>query len=222
MYPWVDYTHSLLRGECPHHCGYCYVQAMAKRFPNMKARYSGPVKIMPEEFQHGYPVGKTVFIEHLNDLFAKDVPRELIVSVLDHCSCYPDTTFVFQTKNPQRFLELSCLLPRTAILGTTIESNSYYQVMRDAPTPDERIRAFNLLDHCHKRFITIEPILDFDLDIFAAWFTHVRPDFVNIGADSKGHGLPEPSAGKIRLLIKKLTEAGIEIREKHNLGRLLQ
>jgi len=45
---------------------------------------------------------------------------------------------------------------------------------------------------------------------------------VNIGADSKGHGLPEPSPDKVHALIEKLTGYGIEIREKHNLERLLK
>jgi hypothetical protein len=35
------------------------------------------------------------------------------------------------------------------------------------------------------------------------------------------NNLPEPSADKIKVLIEKLTEYGIEIREKHNLDRLM-
>lgn len=30
MYPWVTHTHTHLRGECPHGCRYCYVQAMER------------------------------------------------------------------------------------------------------------------------------------------------------------------------------------------------
>jgi hypothetical protein len=56
---------------------------------------------------------------------------------------------------------------------------------------------------------------------FAKWITQaIRPDFVNIGADSKNSGLVEPSAEKVQWLVEQITKAGIEIREKRNLGRL--
>jgi hypothetical protein len=44
--------------------------------------------------------------------------------------------------------------------------------------------------------------------------------FRSIGADSKNHNLPEPTVEKIMALVDKLKEYGIELREKHNLGRL--
>jgi hypothetical protein len=43
---------------------------------------------------------------------------------------------------------------------------------------------------------------------------------VNVGADSKGHGLPEPSFKKVMQLVERLTAAGIEVRNKRNLERL--
>ena len=73
-----------------------------------------------------------------------------------------------------------------------------------------------------KRFVTIEPILDFDPDELVFCISEIKPDFVNIGADSKGHGLPEPSKEKILKLIGMLAAKGIEIREKHNMERLLK
>jgi hypothetical protein len=71
-----------------------------------------------------------------------------------------------------------------------------------------------------KKFVTIEPILDFDIDVLLDWIIHIDPEFVNIGADSKGHGLPEPSIEKVMQFIEELTGCGIEVREKHNLERL--
>jgi hypothetical protein len=71
-----------------------------------------------------------------------------------------------------------------------------------------------------RTFVTIEPILDFDVDILSSWMDKIRPEFVNIGADSKGHNLPEPPYEKVLQLIEKLQAYGIEIREKKNLERL--
>src|SRR3990167_5227085 len=69
-------------------------------------------------------------------------------------------------------------------------------------------------------FVTIEPIMVFDLEEFAGRIRDIDPIFVNIGADSKGHNLPEPSWEEVRALIDKIREAGIEVRLKKNLNRL--
>lgn len=71
-----------------------------------------------------------------------------------------------------------------------------------------------------RKMITIEPILDFDVDILASWIAEIRPEFLNIGADSKGHKLPEPTQEKVEEFILKLKSYGIEVREKKNLKRL--
>ena len=68
--------------------------------------------------------------------------------------------------------------------------------------------------------ITIEPVMDFDVDILAGWIAKINPKFLNLGADSKNHNLPEPTVDKILALVDKLKEYGIELREKHNLARL--
>lgn len=68
--------------------------------------------------------------------------------------------------------------------------------------------------------ITIEPVLDFDVSILVGWIARINPEFLNLGADSKNHHLPEPSVEKIEALIAELKKHGIELREKHNLQRL--
>jgi hypothetical protein len=50
---------------------------------------------------------------------------------------------------------------------------------------------------------------------------HANPHFVNIGADSKGTGLQEPSKEKVLALIDGIKGLGIEIRTKRNLERLI-
>jgi len=73
-----------------------------------------------------------------------------------------------------------------------------------------------------RKFVTIEPVLDFDVDDLAAWIGFIKPEFLNLGADSKGHGLTEPTVEKVHALVDKLKEYGIELREKHNLERLMR
>ena len=110
-------------------------------------------------------------------------------------------------------------------MGTTIESNRIYDGLSNAPTPEERMLAMSDVrwkDLGFRKFLTLEPILLFDVDILASWADKIRPSFLNLGADSKGHGLIEPTVDKIMALVEKLKEYGIELREKHNLQRLTQ
>jgi hypothetical protein len=71
-----------------------------------------------------------------------------------------------------------------------------------------------------RTMITIEPILDFDTEGFTKILTLANPDWINIGADSKHHGLNEPSWEKVEALISNLRVAGINVKEKSNLKRL--
>jgi protein gp37 len=227
MYPWVTHTHSHLAGACPHACSYCYVQAMAKKFPSMQARYTGPIRLIEKELKVDYGIAKTIFIEHMNDLFADAVPTHIVVRILKHCAEFPGNTYVFQTKNPNRLAWIfGDRIPHDSIVGTTIESNRYYpDVMGSAPGVISRqlgMLNLRISKPDLKRFITIEPILDFDVKELLFGIFEIKPAFVNIGADSKGTGLPEPSAEKIRTLIAGFKARGIEIREKHNLSRLMK
>ena len=115
---------------------------------------------------------------------------------------------------------MDALFPENSILGCTIETNRDMPEISMAPRPIERMKAMSLLGG--RKFITIEPVLDFDVDIFARWIAAIRPEFLNLGADSKGHNLPEPPIEKINALVEKLREYGIELREKHNLKRLMK
>lgn len=218
MYPWVDFTHTHLGGECPHYCSYCYVDNPLHGRP---PRYTGEIRLLEEELKVPYGEGKTIFIEHMNDLFADLVRSPLILKVLDHCRAWPANTYVFQTKNPQRYFEFLSDMPPRIMLGTTIETNRDLGHISRAPAPMKRLTAIMTLAASHKTFITLEPILDFDLGTLTAWIKDTRPAFINIGADSKGHGLKEPSAKKLRAFIAEIQASGIEIRQKRNLGRLL-
>jgi DNA repair photolyase len=222
MYPWVTHTKSFLTGECSHNCSYCYVQAMAKRFPSMRARYSGPLGLDQKELLEPLGENRVIFIEHLNDLFAADVPDLFIERVVNRCLAYPKNRYVYQTKNPGRYLDRYKRFYPGFILGTTIETNRHLpEVMGRAPHPKGRYGAMLHLPRIFQIFVTIEPILDFDLEVLVKWLLHLRPNFVNIGADSKGGNLPEPSADKLIALIDAIKQGGIEIRQKSNLGRLL-
>lgn len=215
MYPWVTHMHSHLGGECLHKCVYCYVDN--PRFGRPE-RYKGKLRLIEWEFNTNYGEKNTIFIEYKNDLFAKEIPQYFINKIIHHCLQYPDNIYVFQTKNPVRYLTMDEFFPADSILGTTIETNRIISNISTAPIPEERYKA--MLKVKGRKFITIEPVLDFDVDILAGWIAEINPEFLNLGADSKNHHLPEPTVSKIHALVGKLKEYGIELREKHNLNRL--
>ncbi len=216
MYDWVTHTHSHLGGECPHKCIYCYVKR--NRF-GVAPRYQGEVRLIEKEFDVNYGSGNTIFIEHMNDMFADTVRHELRGRIIEHCMKYPNNKYVFQTKNPLRAFR--AVFPKNYMIGTTIESNRYYPEISKAPEPESRIEGIEMFRQFKDTFITIEPILNFDVDIFSEMIIFAHPTFINIGADSKNCNLPEPTTEKIKKLIDILQKANVSIRKKNNLQRFL-
>lgn len=58
--------------------------------------------------------------------------------------------------------------------------------------------------------ITIEPIMQFDLYVLVCWMDSIRPEWINIGADSKNHHLPEPTD-------KEVTKLVLELHKRHKI-----
>ena len=223
MYPWVDYVHSYLRGACPYACPYCYVQAIAKRFNNQAMK--GTLRFAEKELKANYEKekykGKTIFIEHTHDLFHPDVQESSIYKILSKCVMADDTQFVFQTRNTLRAYAMLqyAVVPTNITFGTTIETN---REVGNAPAMWKRARGLLELKAIgFNTFVTVEPILDFYHESLSNLIACARPDFVNIGADSKGTGLQEPSKEKVLALIDGIKRLGIEIRTKRNLERLI-
>jgi DNA repair photolyase len=218
MYDWVTHMHTHLRGKCSHECSYCYVQR--NRFGTPK-RYTGAPALDQWELDVDYGMNRTIFIEHMNDMFADSIKDAWICAILDHCVRYDKNTYVFQTKNPERALEFISHFPSSYMIGTTIESNLNVFAVSKAPLVEDRAHGIWMFaDRC-PTFITIEPIMQFT-GAFAKMIIDARPTFVNIGADSKRSLLPEPSQKEVMELAKRLQSHGVEIKKKINLDRLLK
>ena len=94
--------------------------------------------------------------------------------------------------------------------------------MNNSPSIIDRVLSFAKIP-AERKYITIEPIMDFDLPEFITMIKHCKPRQVNIGADSspKHNRLPEPPKEKILELIAKL-ETFTKVVQKKNLKRLLK
>jgi len=209
MYPWVTHTWNIIKGKCPHDCSYCYM----KRFPQADLRYD------VKELKTDLGSGNIIFVGSSCDAWASGVSDVWIKSMLLSCSQKPNNKYLFQSKNPTRFKDFATQFPPDFMLGCTIETNRDYSYISKAPATYYRKVAMQGYDL--PKMVSIEPIMDFDLEHFPLWIEDIKPEFVSIGADSGNNHLPEPSPGKLKALIEALK--GItEVKVKDNLDRLLR
>ena len=208
MYKFVTHTWNTIKGQCPHDCSYCYMKRRGKQ---------SPVHLDEKELKTDLGSGNFIFVGSSCDMFAEDIPTEWIRETLAHCAEF-DNRYLFQSKNPGRMRHWIPYVSKV-VACTTIETNRWHKdIMGGSPSPPiERTE-----DMCWigaPTYLTIEPIMDFDLDDLVEMVDLVDPIQVNIGADSGNNNLPEPSAEKVRELIARLEEF-TRVVQKKNLKRL--
>lgn len=208
MYDWVTHTWNPIKGRCYHDCSYCYM----KRWGQLN-----PVHLDEKDLNTDLGKGNFIFVGSSCDMWAKDIPDEWINKVLEKCT--DENKYLFQTKNPARLLDFP--LCEFSVVCTTIETNRWYpEIMRNSPRPSERVDW--IMEISNDKYITIEPIMDFDLHDLIGMMILIDPKQINIGADSGRNNLPEPSKEKLMELIAALRDSGMNVKEKSNLKRLLK
>ena len=208
MYEWITHTYNTIKGACYHDCSYCYM----KKWGKLK-----PVRFDEKELKTDLGSGNFIFVGSSCDMWAEDIPDEWILKTIDYCNKF-DNKYLFQTKNPSRINDK--FLPSESVICTTIESNRWYgDIMQNSPYPYQRALGMYCIDL--PKYLTIEPILDFDLESFVEMIKSIEVVQVNIGADSGNNSLPEPPKEKILELITELERFTI-VKQKKNLKRLLK
>jgi protein gp37 len=211
MFDAIDKTWNPVIG-CLHNCCYCWARRLAEtRLKNtVKYREGFKPKLAHNELNKKFK-NRFVFACDMADLFGDWVPEEWILDVLATIEKNPTSSFLLLTKNPKRYEEFLDIYPENLVLGATIETNRDYAVSNASPTV-ERYKNMAELPFKNK-LISIEPIMDFDLDIFTQWLKEIGPTIVYVGYDNYNNGLPEPSLSKTKQLIEKL-EAFTRVRVK--------
>ena len=130
-------------------------------------------------------------------------------------------TFFLQSKQPECFKPFLSTLPENVILVTTLETNrdKDYAKYSKAPPPSKRYKQFLALDYPRK-IVTIEPVMDFDVDIFSDSICRINPEYVWLGFNSRDKQvhLPEPTPEKMEAFAKAVSSQGIKIKGKHLRG----
>ncbi len=226
MYEFITHIWNPMGGKCPHGCAYCYM----KTYNHIERLY-----LDERELSGSCPANLFIFIGSNTDVFATEMPSEWINKVLDFCVdvTYNQkdderTRFLLQTKNPARILEFinhPLLKNGQAVVCTTLETNRHYpDIMNNAPMITDRADAMaKIAAYSVKTYVTIEPIMDFDLDEFVKLIKMCKPEQVNIGKNAHEEIaiIPNPTIGKTVDLVRELNKfTKVEI--KTNSGQLKQ
>jgi len=194
---------------CLHSCIYCkrsFQAQMKRQLHNCKDCYDFKPHFHEERLNINFNLSKYetkgdqfIWVASSSDIvFAEE---EWVLKILDKIDQYPNRTFFIQTKNPYFFEKYE--IPENVLFGITLETNRNYTDISKAPFPVDRYYLFKRYWY-RNLVVTIEPILDFDLNDFVYWIKEINPERVYVGYNTKGTRLPEPSLSKTLQLIEEL------------------
>jgi protein gp37 len=190
---------------CLHECSYCWAKKLAlERLNNIEKYKNGFAPNLAENDLNKRFRNQFVFVSDMGDLFGDWVPEEWILRVIMATRNSPSSDFLFLTKNPGRFKEFVHQCRNNIVLGATIETNRSNDFSK-APPVAERAKAMIYLQY-DRKYISVEPIMDFDLEIFTDWIEKIAPIRVAVGYDNWNNHLPEPSLAKTLQLIERISE----------------
>jgi protein gp37 len=199
---------------CKFDCTYCessFKRQAKRQKHNCMDCYEYEPHTHPERLTQSLP--RTKYMQFIFTCASGDIafcPTGYLEQILDRIKKYPDKNFLIQSKKPSTFNRVS--FPDNVILGTTIETNrdSLYEGVAKAPLPSQRYKDFVKVNHPLK-MVTIEPVIDFDVDVMLKWMKDINPCMIWLGYDSGKNNLPEPELEKVKELHWELNRAGFVV-----------
>jgi hypothetical protein len=205
---------------CLFECTYCNARKTALTRLKNSPRYCEG--FVPYEvdwlLSKKFTPGEFVFIAYMGDIsFAS---RPFVMKILHRVEEQPGVNFLACSKNPMKYRLWPVQLPANLYLGATIETTEDHHLSK-APPPPARYLVMSTIAHPRK-FISIEPICDFDLDMMFRWMAAIKPEIIEVGADNYNNHLPEPPWEKVYKLLIGLKNICPIVVEKVGLRRLEQ
>lgn len=162
------------------------------------------------------------------DLFHPAVPDPLIESILEETREHTSKTFIFGTKNPERYLSFFGKFPKWTMLAVTIESDIDHGYCK-APSPQARLEAIRKVVDAVRGLgegswegglwydvvIAIKPIMEFT-ENFADALRDTHVSQITIAREATGLlDFPEPDFDSVLSLAKDLSKSVLVVLEKH-------
>ena len=185
---------------CKHICIYCTssFQRQLKRYSKKtcKACYNFTPHTHKQKLNQMLP--HTPYLKFIFTCANGDIRycrKQYFLKIIDIIRQNPDKNFLIQTKDPKKAFFFrdgkQVKFPNNVILGITLETNrdKLYTnnfLVSKAPKPFKRYQDFLKVKHPIK-MVTIEPVIDFDIDIMIQWIDQINPSMVWLGYDSGNH-----------------------------------
>lgn len=185
---------------CGHECSYCFAKKVARSILKHTPHFRDGFKphLVEKELTRSFKSQEFVCISWLGDIsFAT---TEELERILERARQFPQTEFLLLTKDPARLLAKCPPLPENFVVGASIESNRDYSLSK-APQPIDRLKG---LSRANRRSLSLEPVLDFDLDILVNWVESLHPEYVVVGPPYRHTHLSPPSPEKLSELLFSL------------------
>lgn len=200
---------------CKHECSYCKssFQRQLKRWAkkNCPRCYAFTPHTHPERLDQSLP--RTKYMQFIFTCSSGDIAfcsTEYLEEIITRIRSQPDRTFLVQSKDPGTFDRV--VFPKNVVLGTTLETNKdgLCEGISKAPKPTQRYKDILDVKH-HLKMVTIEPVIDFDLNVMINWIENINSSMVWLGYDSGKNRLPEPKLEKVMSLNWELVKRGFVV-----------
>jgi len=200
---------------CGYACSYCRssFQDQLKRWAKSNCPQCYEFEPHSHENRLNQRMPHTSFMQFIFVCASSDIsfcPTEHLAKIVDRMRDEPNKTFLLQSKNPKTFDRVQ--FSKNVILGTTLETNidDIYEGISKAPRPSKRYKDFVNVAHPAK-MVTVEPVLDFDINVMVSWIENIQPCMVWLGYDSRKNHLPEPPLEKVKSFYWELGTLGFRV-----------
>lgn len=200
------------------YCEYSWKRQARRQKHNCMRCYNYEPHKHPERLNR-IPSAPVVFVGGSGDVsfIETDFCFKIIEAIKEH-NPRMEKEFYWQSKKPDTFDRFKDKLPDNCILLTTLETNrdKEYRDISKAPLPSERFKQFKELDYPRK-VVTVEPVMDFDLNEFSSWLGSLDLEYLWFGFDSHPQKVeyPEPTEEKAQRMVSILKNRyGTEVRGK--------
>jgi DNA repair photolyase len=205
----------------------CWANVLRKgRFSRVYDNASSEPAVLTDKHENFWKYSY-IFVGSFCDMFHPTISDDALRQVMDEVRKYNGVIlrstecdvkwqqfipqFLLCTKNPQRYVALMLkygddFFPANVIFGITVESNRDYPNVSKAPElQTHRLMVAQILSETGVRvFLSIEPILDFDMMQFVRAVRLIKPWAVAVGFDNYGNHLPEPTTEEVMQLVSEL------------------